>query len=138
MGGGCGPPPGFNKGEKILKQLGEFLNKDLVIEELLELKYDCGDSRSYGRFGATLKVAGVGEVKLVGFKICGTSGLDMDIPGQVYVNDSEVDCESIPELEIPHFNAGVNTVNRWEETGRKNLVNEFTQWLAGEYEECTP
>lgn len=105
----------------------------------VEYEYDCGDKRSYG----SLKVTASFEESDLPFKtltvegnVGSSGGLESGWEESVKLDDESVEFEWLPEVEVPHYYAGVRTCERWEERANETLVEDLQAWLDGEYGEA--
>jgi len=99
----------------------------------LSFDYDCGDKRSYGGLKVSFRL---GERSLKFDFSVGSGGGVENVGGvDVLVVDGQpVELDNWPEVEVPHYYAGVKACDRWEERAPDTLVEDFQEWVQSEWE----
>ena len=120
-----------------MKTLLEALRdaKTLTIDGV-DYDYDCGDKRSYGKLTVKLTFKEDLPFKVLTFfgMVGSGGGYERGHKETCKLDDEQVTFDYTPEVEVPHYYAGVRTCSRWETRANETLREDFGCWLAGQLE----
>jgi len=120
-----------------MRELPEVLRdvKTLTVDGV-EYDYDCGDDRGYGKLTVRLTFKEDLPFKVLTFfgLVASGGGYEYGCNEHCKLDDEEVTFDCTPEVEVPHYYAGVRTCQRWCERADETLREDFGLWLAGQLE----
>jgi hypothetical protein len=120
-----------------MKSLPQVLRSaNTLTVDTVDYDYDCGDKRSYGQLTVRLTFKEDLPFKVLTFfgLVASGGGYECGHNEHCKLDDEQVTFDDTPEVEVPHYYAGVRTCQRWCERADETLREDFGHWLAGQLE----
>jgi hypothetical protein len=120
-----------------MKSLPQVLRSvNTLTVDTVDYDYDCGDKRSYGHLTVRLTFKEDLPFKVLTFSgtVESSGGLEPGNRETCKLDGEQVSFEDCPDVEVPHYYAGVRTCQRWAKRADETLKEDFELWLAGQLE----
>ena len=120
-----------------MKSLPQALRSvNTLTVDTVDYDYGCGDKRSYGHLTVRLTFKEDLPFTVLTFfgLVASGGGYECGHNEHCKLDDEQVTFDDTPEVEVPHYYAGVRTCQRWEERADATLREDLSHWLAGQLE----